>query len=119
MSNMHQNGLKVEKLRGRDNYDTWKVSAKSYLIIKDLWTVIEKDISSDDSPETNARVISEITLLIEPPLYSYIPDTNTALEVWKSIEKAFDDPGVTRKVKLFSISLYSFDYEQRRIWKCI
>ena len=61
-----------EKLRGMENFDTWKVAVKSYLIIKKLWQVIEEDIPPETSPNTNAQAISELTLSIESSLYNYI-----------------------------------------------
>lgn len=27
----------IEKLRGRENYETWKITVKSYLTINDYW----------------------------------------------------------------------------------
>lgn len=92
----------IEKLKGRENFDTWKVAIKSYLIIKKLWQVIEEDISPDSSPNTNAQAISELTLSIENTLYNYIEDSKSASVVWKSLLKAFDDSGVARKVTILN-----------------
>lgn len=94
--------MNFEKLRGRENYDTWKIATKSYLTIKNLWSVIEKESSPDDSPETNARAISELILLVEQSLYSYIEDSKSASVVWKSLERAFDDSGVSRKITILN-----------------
>lgn len=92
--------MSFEKLRGRENFDTWKVAVKSYLIIKKLWQVIEEDISPETSPNTNAQAISELTLSIESSLYNYIEDSNSANVVWKGFLKAFDDSGTARKVTI-------------------
>lgn len=91
-----------EKLRGRDNYDEWKIAAKAHLVIKEVWTVIEDDLSPDSAPKTNAKCISEITLLVEPGLYNYIIDSKSAKAVWSSLEKAFDDSGTARKVSILN-----------------
>lgn len=93
----------IEKLKGRSNYDEWKVAAKSYLIIKNLYSVIEDDISPKDSPQTNARAISEITLLIDNSLFNYIEDSKSAKAVWDNLARAFDDSGVARKVSILSL----------------
>lgn len=99
------------KLKGRLNYDEWKVAAKSYLIIRGLWTVVSTE--APESPETNARAIGEITLMIEPTLYNYIIDSTSAKEVWDGIAKAFDDSGTARKVtilnQLVSIKLTKYE----------
>lgn len=90
------------KLRGRENFDVWKTAAKSYLIIKGLWEVIDKDISPEDSPETNAKAIREITLIIEQTPYNYIEDSDSARTVWDKLCKAFDDSGIARKVSILN-----------------
>ncbi|XP_055325695.1 uncharacterized protein LOC129579571 [Sitodiplosis mosellana] len=91
------NGPRVEKLRGRENFDIWKVGAKSYLTIKGLWSVIEKETPATESPETNAKTIGELTLMIEASLYSYLEESPDAYIVWKGLVKAFEDSGVARK----------------------
>lgn len=103
MSDKNGQRSSIEKLKGRQNFDTWKVAAKSYLIIKDLWDVIEKEIPPEESPQTNARAISEITLLIEQSLYNYIEDSEQASVVWNGLLKAFDDRGVARKVTILNL----------------
>lgn len=62
-------GYNMEKLKGRENYDSWKIAARSYFLSRDLWYVIEKD-TSIVLPKTNARLIGEITLMLEPRLYN-------------------------------------------------
>lgn len=91
-----------EKLKGRSNYDEWRISAKSYLIIKGLWSAITGEASPDESPETNAKAIGEITLMIETTLYSYIIESNSAKEVWDALTKSFDDSGIPRKVTILN-----------------
>lgn len=104
MSGQTGNGQKpiIEKLKGRENFDTWKVAAKSYLTIRGLWEIIDKEISPEESPNSNARAISEITLIIESSLYNYIEDSDNASVVWNSLLKAFDDSGVARKVTILN-----------------
>lgn len=109
----------TEKLKGRENYDTWKVSARSYLIIKDMWDIIEKRVQSNESPKTNAQAIAEITLMIDKSLYSYIETTKDAYVVWESLEKAFEDSGITRKItvlnQLVSVRLVQFNSMEKYI----
>lgn len=97
----------VERLRGRENYDTWCVAARSYLIIKGYWSVVK----SEPAASTDATVIaantdkiekalSEITLLIEPVCYTYITTKTTAKAAWDALEKAFADGGVCRRMRV-------------------
>ena len=78
----------IEKLRGRENYDTWKISAKSYLVINGYWTCATSAPKSDAKPEILAlheRALSELTLMIEPVLYSYIEGKENAKEAWNAL----------------------------------
>lgn len=111
--------VKIEKLRGRENYDTWKKSAKSFLTIKELWDVIEKEIPANDSPKTNAKAIGVMTLMVDMSLYSYLEDSENAYIVWNGLAKAFEDSGVARKVtilnQLISVKLVKYKNMERYI----
>lgn len=100
MSDQNNKRGSIAKLKGRINYDEWKVAAKSYLIIKGLWSVVNEE--SDDSPETNQKAIGEITLMVEPILYNYLIDSTSAKQVWDNLSKAFDDSGTARKVAILN-----------------
>lgn len=97
-----KNDISFTKLRGRENYDTWKVAAKSYLIIKGLWahTQTEPEAGKADQIEKDLRAWAEINLLMDESIYSYIIGTSTAKSAWESLEKAFEDSGLCRKVEL-------------------
>lgn len=97
------NNRAVKKLMGRENYDTWKVYAKSFLVIKGLWRCTEEklaDDASDKDKETDSKAWSEINLLVHEIVLSYIIDTSTAYEAWESLQTAFEDSGLCRKVEL-------------------
>jgi len=94
---------RFHKLKGRENYDTWKISAKSYLVIKKLWMYVQNDLPSDATnaqKEADLTAWSELTLLIDESIYSYIAETNNAKDAWKALESAFEDSGLCRKVGL-------------------
>lgn len=93
---------RLSKLKGRENYDTWKIASKSYLVIKDLWSCIENE-PDPEQPDTLAKDLkawSELSLLIHENLYSYIAGTTTAHAAWKKLESSFEDRGLCRKVEL-------------------
>lgn len=94
---------RFSKLKGRENYDTWKISAKSYLVIKKAWPCVEKGLASDATSaqrDADQAAWSEIILLIDETVYSYIAETKTAKEAWDALQKAFEDSGLYRKVSL-------------------
>lgn len=91
------------KLKGRENYDTWKISAKSYLVIKKAWSCVANGLSANASAEqkeSDLMAWSELTLLIHENVYSYIAETKSAKEAWTALETAFEDSGLCRKVAL-------------------
>lgn len=90
------------KLRGRENYDTWKMAAKSYLVIKGLWSWTQKepDATKTSDVESDLKAWSELNLLLDESVYSYIANTTTAKEAWTNLEKSFEDSGLSRKVEL-------------------
>lgn len=93
----------VEKLKGRENFDSWLISAKSYLTIKGLWSCLNTDQAADANAvtvEKYEKALSELTLLLEPVCYSYIAGKDTPKAAWESINKAFSDSGVCRRVTL-------------------
>lgn len=97
----NQNG--IEKLKGRENYDTWVISARSYLRIKGLWRCFSADHAENADAATiekYEKALSELTLLLDTSCYSYIAGKETAKEAWESITTAFSDTGKCRRSAL-------------------
>lgn len=93
------NSPNFPKLKGRENYQTWVVSARSYLTVKELWKYTQSTPSeSADAAvlQKHERTLAELTLLIEPKCYSYIEGAANPKEAWDMINKTFSDSGVTR-----------------------
>ncbi len=93
----------VKKLMGRENYDTWKVYAKSYLFINGLWKCTQSELSAEATTaqkENDLKAWSELNLLVDETVLSYIIDTETAKHAWDNLKNAFEDSGLCRKVEL-------------------
>lgn len=93
----------VKKLMGRQNYDTWKVYAKSFLVINGLWKYTQSELATDASAtekENNMKAWSELCLLVDETVLSHILETDTAKKAWDSLQNAFEDSGLCRKVEL-------------------
>ncbi|XP_046472611.1 uncharacterized protein [Neodiprion pinetum] len=90
-------GASIEKLSGRDNYNTWQFAVQTYLQHEELWECVTGE-------ETDAKKImkakSKIILMIEPVNYVHIQNATTAKEVWDKLKAAFEDSGLTRRVEL-------------------
>lgn len=87
-------------LKGRENFDSWEIGAKAYLTIKELWVWMEKkpDATKPAEVTADANAKSELTLLIDPTLYSYVAGAVTTKDAWYSITNAFQDSGTFQKI---------------------
>lgn len=93
----------IEKLRGRENYATWKIAAQSYLTINGYWSCTKVTVSeaaTADVLERHEKALSELFLLIDSSLYSYIDGLDSIKLAWEALSKAFSDTGTCRKVHL-------------------
>lgn len=90
------------KLKGRENYHNWKIAAKSYLVIKKLWSCIEKEPKENNAEEAEKDLTAwaELNLLLDESLYSHLANFKTAKSAWDALEKSFEDSGLCRKVEL-------------------
>lgn len=111
----------IEKLKGRDNYATWKFIVRAYLESEQLWSVIDGTstialIDSSTTLNTTEKAAaktkllqqdtiarSRIILLVDPINLSHIQTATTAKQVWDNLAKAFDDTGLSRRVGLLRI----------------
>lgn len=89
----------IEKLVGRDNYNTWRFAVMTYLQHEDLWCCIENEGKPVDS-KLDLKAKAKIILLVDSVNYIHIQEAKTAKEVWTNLQKAFDDKGLTRRVGL-------------------
>lgn len=92
----HQS-LPIERLKGRENFDTWKFAVQAYLEDLELWECIT-ETDPDKKKDTKCR--SKLILLIEPVNYVHIQNTTTAKQAWENLSRAFQDDGLTRRVGL-------------------
>lgn len=91
-SNVH-----IEKLQGRENYNTWQFAMKTYLELEDLWNCV---IGTETDQKKIIRARAKIILAIDPINYIHVMDATTAKGVWDKLKLAFEDSGLTRRVGL-------------------
>lgn len=100
---MSSHTVTFEKLKGRENFDIWKRSMKSYLVIKSLWKYTQTALtesSSTTDKENDLKALSEMTLLIDPIVYSHIDGKESAKEAWDALEKSLSEQVASRRVAL-------------------
>lgn len=109
-------GFSVEKLKGRENYSDWKFQISALLKLDGLWSCISQQWDTLVDASTKARreekALSKIILSLDKSTYPHVMQATTASEAWKSLEKAFEDKGLHRRLTLLkslcSIKLENF-----------
>lgn len=109
---MSGNSLGFERLRGRENFCEWKIGAKAYLTSKGEFTECTVKLADNATAAlklANGKALADLTLLLDPSVYSYIEDATEAKVAWDSLINVFEDKGAIRKVSLLKqwISLKS------------
>lgn len=89
----------IEKLRGRENYSSWAFAAKMLLIREGTWEAVTRAEEDPEDPVT-LRALATICLSIDPVNFSLVQEAKTAKQAWKSLQTAFQDNGMTRKIGL-------------------
>lgn len=77
--------VRFQKLKGRENFDTWRINAKSYLIIRKVWKCFTTELTTDASATQKEE--NELSLLLDESILSYIADTKTAKQAWRHSKK--------------------------------
>lgn len=93
----------LERLKGRENYDSWRISARAALELSGLWGYVDGSSTETDATKKadgEMRAKAKLTLMVEPINYSHLQSAKTASEIWKNLETAFNDSGLMRRVGL-------------------
>lgn len=105
-------------LRNKDGYCVWKFRMRNYLLHEDLWSTIEGYPAGDLTPASvkvrnDAKALAKICLTVDGAAVTHVRCAKTAAEAWKSLQKAFEDKGMGRRLalerKLYRLSLSDFD----------
>lgn len=87
----------IEKLRGRENYSTWKFAMEHYLAAEGMSGCLT-DAETDVNKIAKAK--GAIVLSIDKSNYVHVTGATTAKQAWDSLKKTFEDQGAVRKVTL-------------------
>lgn len=90
----------VDKLKGRENYNSWKFQMKALLKLEDQWEVVEGTKKVEEAKEKDRKALSKICLLVDAHLIHHIEKCETSYDAWNKIQALFEDSGLTRRVGL-------------------
>lgn len=100
---MANNNFGIPKLKGREDYESWKFAAQASLEVDGLWDVVvglEAEKTVDKIAILDRKAKSRIILMIEPVNYVHVNQEKTAKGVWEKLQAAFEDSGLSRRVGL-------------------
>jgi len=92
----------IDKLKGRENYDSWRFAVEAYLTDQDLWDCVS-GVCKTNPCKKDVKARSKIILLVDQVNYVHLQSTKTAKDAWDRLQAAFLDSGLTRKVGLLRI----------------
>lgn len=93
----------IPKLKGREDYSTWKFAVQACLDVDGLWDVVEgteSETNKEKLARLDRRAKSKLILMVDAVNYAHIQNEKTAADVWKKLQGAFEDSGLTRRVGL-------------------
>lgn len=79
--------IPFDLLKGRENFDSWRIGAEAYLSTKKYWkwTTKTPDAAKASEVEEDTIVKGELTLLLDPSIYNHVAKAATTKAAWKSI----------------------------------
>lgn len=92
--------IPFDLLKGRENFDSWRVGAQAYLSTRKLWKWTEKvpDAAKPTEVEEDMVARGELTLLLDPALYNHISKSVNTKAAWTSIINSFEDSVTSQKI---------------------
>ena len=91
----------IEKLIGRDNYNSWAFAMKLLLMREGTWKTavnISDDVVVD--AELSERAMVTIGLHVDKRNFSLIKSCKSGKEMWLALKSAFEDNGLSREIGL-------------------
>lgn len=109
--------LDFDKLKGGENFHTWKFAIENFLALKGLSNCIihrtDTEASSTAPAVAYAAGIAKeedanklrsakayVALSVDTSIYVHIQNCTTALDIWNCLHKIYEDRGLYRKIAL-------------------
>lgn len=87
----------IEKLKGRENFSSWKFSIENYLELEDLSNCLS---GTETDAKKNTRAKAALVLSVDKTIYVHIKTAKSAKEIWEKLKATFEDQGAVRKCNL-------------------
>lgn len=91
-------GFQIEKLKGSENFHTWKFAVHNYLEMNDLDGCIGTVTVTD--PKKLKKAKNVLSLCVDSSIFVHIQSAESANEIWQTFQRLYEDKGLTRKIGL-------------------
>lgn len=90
------------KLRGKNNFSTWRFSMECFLVDAELWDTVEDGftLTSAENKRRDAKYRAKICLACCENVYPVIQNAKTAKDTWNALKAAYADAGLVRHITL-------------------
>ncbi|KAK9754423.1 Reverse transcriptase (RNA-dependent DNA polymerase) [Popillia japonica] len=94
-----ENSINIEKLKGSENYHTWRFAMENVLDFCGLDKCITNPCTETDEVKLR-KAKARIVLSIDESLYVHIQTLSTAAQIWSALKELYDNRGLTRQIGL-------------------
>lgn len=91
--------MSFTKLKGAENYTTWKFAMEMLLKREKLWKVTVNP-GDNPNPYDVDKAIGTIGLAVEQHVYSLISGKVSAKDMWIALQNEYEDKGLMRRISL-------------------
>lgn len=94
-----ESSINIEKLKGSENYHTWRFAMENVLDFCGLDKCITNPCTETDEVKLR-KAKARIVLSIDESLYVHIQTLSTAAQIWSALKELYDNRGLTRQIGL-------------------
>lgn len=93
----------IQKLKGAENYSSWKTYIKNFLVIKECASALDKSLVEQKKVDNDKlqKAKSYIIMSLDKSVLVHVNEAETALEVMHTLEKRYDDKSLSRRISLY------------------
>lgn len=99
---MNKTDFSIIKLKGSENFHTWKFAMKNFLEMNDLLdcineVTVDKTKAKEVKPEKLSQAKTRIICAVDETLFVHIEKCESPLEIWRKFQDLFEDKGFAQK----------------------
>lgn len=110
--------IPVDKLKGINDYNTWKFLMQMYLRHEDMFDCISSEDACKDEKKRQ-KALAKICLSVSVEVLPHVRNASSAFEAWNNLQRAYEDRGLSRRLgllrSLFGLKLKEMESMEKYI----